>query len=777
MAENDESEPGGADTPNITALDDETVQRIAAGEVVERPASVVKELVENSIDADASRVSVAVERGGKDGIRVRDDGVGMTADELDLAVRDHHTSKIGDIADLETGVGTLGFRGEALAAVGSVSRMTVRSKPRGGEMGHELTVTGGDIGEPTPAGCPEGTVVEVEDLFYNVPARRKFLKTDATEFDHVNTVATQYALANPGVAVSLEHDDREVFATDGTGNLRSTVLSTYGREVAESMVDVEWSADEDDEPVHSVQGLVSHPETTRAGREYLSTFVNDRYVTASTLREAVLDAYGGQLAPDRYPFAVLFVELDPATVDVNVHPRKLEVRFDDEQGVRESVTEAVKEALLAEGLIRTSAPRGRSQADETPVRPGQDDEEVVGGAGTQHEEASGVADRREARDTGAEKRSGLGQSSDRSGNERGSSTPADSSAGVRDTDVATESDLDDWNDDAAREAESTVDEGTTTDSTSDDDWSVDLSGGSSASTGESGAGQSRSTVGSASSTESGTDQSGGGSVDESDRADSTTESSSTPNRDRSFSTATQQALGGGTAEAGGEFDSLPTLRVLGQLQDTYVVAETDDGLVLIDQHAADERVNYERLRRQFADGMASQALAESVPLELTAREAELFASHADALGEIGFEAERATGDCRAGAGNDTTGDGRPGAGDDRTVEVTAVPAVFDATLDPELLRDVLSAFVTEGDGEAAVDDAVDDLLADLACYPSVTGNTSLTEGSVSDLLSALDDCENPYACPHGRPVIVEISGEEIGERFERDYPGHGGRRQ
>ncbi|MFC6736644.1 DNA mismatch repair endonuclease MutL, partial [Halolamina salina] len=360
------------DTPDITALDDETVQRIAAGEVVERPASVVKELVENSIDAGADRVSIAVERGGKDGIRVRDDGVGMTAEELDLAVRDHHTSKIGDIADLEAGVGTLGFRGEALAAIGAVSRTTVRSKPRGGEMGHELTVTGGDIGDPEPAGCPAGTVVEVEDLFYNVPARRKFLKTDATEFDHVNTVATQYALANPGVAVSLEHDDREVFATDGTGNLRSTVLSVYGREVAESMVDVEWSAESDDAPVHSVQGLVSHPETTRAGREYLSTFVNDRYVTASALREAVLDAYGGQLAPDRYPFAVLFVELDPATVDVNVHPAKAEVALSARDAVEAAVETGVNDALttadlrrsgeVAMGLEESLAPRENDSA-------------------------------------------------------------------------------------------------------------------------------------------------------------------------------------------------------------------------------------------------------------------------------------------------------------------------------------------------------------------------------------------------------------------------------
>ncbi len=769
------ADPRDGDGPSIAALDEETVQRIAAGEVVERPASVVKELVENAIDADASRVSIAVDRGGKDGVRVRDDGVGMTAEELDLAVRDHHTSKIGDIGDLEAGVGTLGFRGEALAAIGAVSRLTVRSKPRGGEMGHELTVEGGDIGEPEPAGCPEGTVVEVEDLFHNVPARRKFLKTDATEFDHVNTVATQYALANPGVAVSLEHDDREVFATDGTGNRRSTVLSVYGREVAESMVDVEWTAAGGDAAVQSVRGLVSHPETTRAGREYLSTFVNDRYVTASTLREAVLDAYGGQLAPDRYPFAVLFVELDPATVDVNVHPRKLEVRFDDEASVKEAVTEAVEEALLAEGLIRSSAPRGRSQAAETPVRPGTDDETAVGGADTRHEAASGVADRRAERSGGVRKRSGLDGAGESAADASTADAPAD--AGVRDDADSTSTDLDDWGEDSAPEATDPQagDDGT-------DDWSVDLSGGSSASpptaeepSTEGSPTQESATGGGLGSAEPDSpehddrtpDSARGGATDREAASEADSASAADPapttgsrdaaaDRERSFSTATQRALGGGTAEAGGEFDSLPTLRVLGQLQDTYVVAETDDGLVLIDQHAADERVNYERLQRQFADGMASQALATPVELELTAREAELFASHADALAEIGFEAERAA---------------------ERTVEVTAVPAVFDATLDPELLRDVLSSFVADGDGEAAVDDAVDDLLGDLACYPSVTGNTSLTEGSVSELLSALDDCQNPYACPHGRPVIVEIAGEEIGERFERDYPGHGDRRR
>ncbi|MFB6221916.1 MAG: DNA mismatch repair endonuclease MutL, partial [Halolamina sp.] len=556
-------------TPSIHSLDEETVQRIAAGEVVERPASVVKELVENSIDADASRVSVAVERGGKDGIRVRDDGVGMTEAELDLAVRDHHTSKIGDISDLEAGVGTLGFRGEALAAVGAVSRMTVRSKPRGGEVGHELTVSGGDIGDPQPAGCPAGTVVEVEDLFYNVPARRKFLKTDATEFDHVNTVVTQYALANPGVAVSLEHDGREVFATEGSGgrtdsrtqsvdndDLRSTVLSVYGREVAEAMIDVEWRAEgtpidtdaaEVDTPVLTVQGLVSHPETTRAGREYLSTFVNDRYVTASALREAVLDAYGGQLASDRYPFAVLFVEVDPATVDVNVHPRKMEVRFDDEAGVKSAVETAVTEALLDHGLVRRSAPRGQSKADEAPVRPGDDaprggardgDDEVVGGANTRHETESGVDDRRSGRrnqSTGSRKQSGLGTSGGTRDTGTGSGEPTDPAEPATGDDADGET-LDDWTEENDSGGDEPVPEEDHFEAS--DDWSVDISGGSAEPAAEQ-------------PTESGTNSPGdsGGDARSESRSETdrpfTAEAAGGDASERSFAAARQQALGGG----------------------------------------------------------------------------------------------------------------------------------------------------------------------------------------------------------------------------------------
>ena len=767
-------DPSGS-TPTIRELDDRTVRQIAAGEVVERPASVVKELVENSLDAGADRISVAVEAGGTEGIRVRDDGVGMDRAAVERAVEEHTTSKIDTIDDLEAGVGTLGFRGEALHTIGAVSRVTIRTKPRGGDTGTELRVEGGEVTEVGPAGCPEGTVVAVEGLFYNTPARRKFLKTTATEFDHVNTVVTHYALANPAVAISLEHDDREVFATEGRGDLRSAVLSVYGREVAEAMIRVEHGGDDadgvapDESPVESVSGLVSHPETTRSTREYLSTFVNGRYVTAGVLREAVLDAYGGQLAPDRYPFAVLFVDLPAHSVDVNVHPRKMEVRFDAEAAVKQAVTDAVREALLAEGLIRSGAPRGRSAPAETEIDPESPDSEVRGGAG--HGGTDGSAS-----DRGRSKSGNTGDDADtadaRAGDDSGSEPPVEGTA-TADSGPEAGAEPVDGSPDESGDAR-------TVDPESDDAWTVSPAGSGSGSTPEAGDRRDRGAGAAAGPESRAGGRSGGSTRSDADaesvqsnvdaesvqsNVDAGSDTDPAPERDSPSETPTgvvgptvQRDLTGDAATLDPDFDSLPSMRVLGQLHDTYVVAETDSGLVLIDQHAADERVNYERLQDELAGDVATQALAEPVDVELTAREAAVFSAYRDALAELGFRTERV---------------------DDRTVAVRSVPAVFASALDPELLRDVLSAFVSEGDagGESAVAAVADDLLADLACYPSVTGNTSLTEGSVVDLLEALDGCANPYACPHGRPVVVSVDADEIESRFERDYPGHGGRRE
>jgi DNA mismatch repair protein MutL len=735
------------DTNRITQLDDATIRKIAAGEVVERPASVVKELVENSLDADADRIDVTVEAGGTERISVSDDGIGMSEADLRAAVREHTTSKIEDVDDLESGVTTLGFRGEALHTIGAVSRTTITSKPRGGESSGErateLRLEGGEVESVGPAGRPEGTTVEVADLFYNTPARRKYLKATATEFSHVNTVVTRYALANPDVAVSLTHDDREVFATTGRGDLQSAMLSVYGREVATSMIEVGEERDgevgrERSDSV-SVSGYVSDPETTRASREYVSTYVNGRYVSSPTVREAVLSAYGGQLSAERYPFAVLFLDVDPSDVDVNVHPRKMEVRWGDESGVKAAVERAVESALLDHGLVRSSAPRGRSTPDEARVEPERDVEDESGRAPrVESGRESGFESEDESRgDSERERQSKLVASG-----EPDQSTLDETAKSGRETEARS----------PPTPARSKTDQTNTKTVESNQNVSKgrgETSEGRAKSRRTPSASESRASTTPASEADSGA----------ADSAPDSPSVSVTPgtDADRKFVAPTEAETLAGDPTSDPEFESLPRMRVLGQLHDTYVVAETPDGLVLVDQHAADERVNYERLREAFADDATTQMLAQPVELELTAGEAALFDEYREALERLGFRAEK-------------TGE--------RNVVVRTAPTVLDATLDPELLRDALGEFVsTDPDQRGDTVEAVaDDLLADLACYPSITGNTSLREGSVVELLRELDDCENPYACPHGRPVIIEFGEEEIEDRFERDYPGHAGRR-
>ena len=717
----------------IHQLDEDTVARIAAGEVVERPASAVKELVENSLDADASSVDVTVDGGGTELIRVADDGHGMGEADLRAAVREHTTSKIDGLEDLESGVATLGFRGEALHTIGSVSRLTIRSRPRDGEgAGTELVYEGGDVTSVEPTGCPAGTTVEVEDLFYNTPARRKFLKTTATEFAHVNRVVTRYALANPDVAVSLTHDGREVFATTGQGDLQAAVLAVYGREVASAMIPVEADGDElPPGPLESVSGLVSHPETNRSSRDYLATYVNGRAVTADAVREGIMGAYGTQLGGDRYPFVTLFLSVPGDAVDVNVHPRKREVRFDDDDAVRRQVDAAVESALLEHGLLRSRAPRGRSAPGEARVEPGVE-------TGTRDSEST----------TLEESTGDVTPTSGADGNESDPAATADDGT----DDVPSTADPEPASTDtgvASRGGDASTERTlrpTATTSEPDESSTTAAEPNTDPARGTGSEATADSTATAASSSQPDSNPSHG----------SSSERDVGSGEERTFSAATEQRTLTGDAATGDEieFDSLPSLRILGQLHDTYLVCETPAGLVLIDQHAADERVNYERLQDAFADDPTAQALAEPVELELTAAEAEAFTHYREALSRLGFYADRV---------------------DDRTVAVTTVPAVLEETLEPDRLRDVLTAFV-DGDDEAGaetIDALADQFLGDLACYPSITGNTSLTEGSVIDLLEALDDCENPYSCPHGRPVLVEFDEAELEARFERDYPGHG----
>ncbi|MFP4590832.1 MAG: DNA mismatch repair endonuclease MutL [Halobacteriales archaeon] len=583
--------------PTIRQLDDRTIRQIAAGEVVERPASVVKELVENSLDAGASRVDVAVEgEHATARIAVEDDGHGIPRDQLEVAVGHHTTSKIAALDDIDRGPGSLGFRGEALHAIAQVGTMTIDSRPPGAPAGGRIVVEAGEVRDVEPAGVPEGTRVVVEDLFAPVPARRKFLDAPETERRRVRLAVERLALAHPEVAISLEVDGRRRFATPGDGDRRAAVGAVHGRDVATAMLELEAPA-ELPAGLEGVEGLVSDPETARTDPAVVTTVLNGRPIDDVGVRRAVVDAYGDRLAPDRYPFAVVVLEVAPDRIDVNVHPRKHTVHFEDGDAVVDAVEATVRDALDRDAPLPSGPPR-------------------AGGS-------------------------------------------ARSSGGPRPA--------------------------------------IDLG---------------------------------------------------------ALSTGGTQATLPGTAEPAAEdaFDRLPALRVVGQVHDAYVVAESPDGgIVLVDQHAADERIRYERLKEAVAADRQHQRLAAPAEVSLTPAELDALETAREPVEDLGF---------------------RFRVVDDRTARVTAVPAVVGTTLPPadleRAIRLVLRNALDEDGGVLAL---ADPLLADLACHPAITANEPLTEGAIAGLLRELDRCESPWTCPHGRPTMIELSGDELDERFERDYPG------
>jgi DNA mismatch repair protein MutL len=339
----------------IRVLDEEVANQIAAGEVVERPSSVVKELAENAVDAGATRLSVEIEEGGKRLIRVTDNGCGMTAQEAVLSLQRHATSKIARAEDLAA-VRTLGFRGEALPSIASVSRMTVLSRRRGELEGSRLEVDAGEIRELEPAAAPEGTAITVRDLFYNTPARLKFLKTSRTELSQICDVVTRIALSHPGISARLIADGDEVLHAPGSPDPLNTIAELYGKDLSRELVPVAHTR-----PGLAVEGQVSRPTYSRPTRGGQQFFVNGRWVRSRTLTHALDEAFRATMHPGRFPFAVLHIEIDPALVDVNVHPTKAEVRFLRDWEVHRAVHEAVREALSGLGAAHPSEPLARQQ--------------------------------------------------------------------------------------------------------------------------------------------------------------------------------------------------------------------------------------------------------------------------------------------------------------------------------------------------------------------------------------------------------------------------------
>lgn len=596
----------------IRILPPDVAAKIAAGEVVERPASVVKELVENSIDAGATFIRVEIQQGGKRLIRVMDDGCGIPAAEVPLAFARHATSKLDTVEDLNC-VKTLGFRGEALASIGAVSQLTLSTRPAAQAAASRIRVEGGQQISLGSAGSPAGTIITVENLFYNVPARLKFLKAEATEAGHIHRIVSHYALAFPHIRFTLLSDNRTTFQTSGSGQLFDALAAVFTLETARQMLEVAGQelAPELAQPIE-LYGYTGSPSLHRGMRDQIVFFVNKRWIQDRALNQAVVQAYHTFLPVGRFPVAVLNIELDPAQVDVNVHPTKAEVKFQEPRLIFKAVQRAVREAVVA------AAP--------------------VPSYGT-HPAPSATAFFGHAGDPGAW--SSAGHSHNRS------------EAGQ-----------------FGFEAQRTLPFYPSGDDDSEDVWPV---------------------------------------------------------------------------EAESASKKLPPMRVVGQIQQMYIVTEGPDGLYLIDQHAAHERILYEKLAAQKAKAdVPRQQLLEPAVVELSPGHAAIVELELEVLTGIGFEIE-------------------PFGG--TTYRLRSVPDMLKQAEPAQAFIDILAEIA---DGAIPLAKETHEKIAITVCKrASVKGGQVLSHEEMRELVRQLEGTLAPRTCPHGRPTMIHLSGAQLAREFGR----------
>jgi DNA mismatch repair protein MutL len=710
----------------IRQLAPDVAAKIAAGEVVERPASVVKEVIENSIDAGATQIRVDLANGGLQLIRVTDNGSGIPPEELPLALERHATSKVAQIDDLER-IRSLGFRGEALASIAAVAEVNLVSRPRTAEQAAQISASNGQLSTISPAASPEGTVLTVRNLFSAVPARLKFLKSRNTEVSHCHHLLEQYALAYPEIRFSVYSEGRQIFATPGDGQLSSVLVEVYGLQIAEQMVPIQ-SPQSDDGSRPVVNGHVSRPVSYKSTRQYISFFVNRRWVLSRVLTAAVEDAYHSLLLPGRHPIAVVNIEVDPGLLDVNVHPAKTEIRFLKERLVYATIQRAVRAALLEESQMPQwqSRQSPKSQAQEASTVPqenrqastnkevseddplagldeldsvddanGDDLPFVISSQGTQHaqetepvptypRDSPWVTVTEEETGTRPPGLSRLWQSHVR-GNLAGNQEP----------DPVARSQVE-----QSPQVEPAL---LPVPPVSEEKKPVDVS-----------------VI-----------------VVEQDVHIEAIKRDVTQNEE----------VWTGTRIDPGQSRKLPRLRVVGQVAQSFIVTEGADGMYLVDQHAAHERILLERMVAALkARAPLSQLLLTPIALDLSPTEFEAFEEHLPQLEQIGFSL----------AATDTP----------HTLEIQAVPSVLVKQMNAHSLHELLLDLTSpESLGQAETWE--ERALANVACKAAIKANYFLTISEMREMLEQLEQTNAPFSCCHGRPTMVHFSLSALEREFGR----------
>lgn len=637
-------------TPVIHILDSHSANQIAAGEVVERPASVVKELVENAIDSGAKHIDITVEGNGVPLIRVRDDGCGIAISDLPLAVIRHATSKISQIKDLDN-LRTLGFRGEALPSIASVSHMEISSRPADEVAGLSLTLKGGDQGEFKEIGCPVGTSVTVRDLFFNTPARLKFLKSTPTEFGLISDLVGRIALAHPEIAFSLTHPQQVVLQTSGRGDSRETIGSILGHTIARQLIPL--NAQQGD---WQLEGFISPPDLVRSSKQTQVFMINGRTIRSPFLSRALQEGYHTLIPAKLHPIVVLHLYVPPSDYDVNVHPTKMDVRFKNEQALTRFISQAVYHALINSKPLPSFETRSaflhKSKTDTSPQN-------------TFSSTSSGIPPNSKAIPT------------------------LNSKASLQ-----------------IHELPEPL-------STSAQDIKPDPQ-----------------------------------TMDQVDKPLVLHQAKffETPQKQRIPEAKTCRLSEQTTSDNPSTQDILTDIWPLAQLFNTYIMATDGEILVMIDQHAAHERINYERLLMEFRQAeQASQSLLIPLPMEFTLQEEQVLLEHLWILNEMGFVIEQFG---------------------SRTYLLRGVPVQTGTSQPDKLLREFIEQVLQKNIAPNRTK-LLEEWIYLLACKESIKAHDSLTLLEMEQLIARLRQTQNPYTCPHGRPTMVKMTRAELERRFYR----------
>ena len=675
--------------PVISVLDPAVSELIAAGEVIERPASVIKELIENAIDAHATRITVEIKNGGTTFMRIVDDGDGMAREDVPTAFLRHATSKIAEKADLDT-IMTLGFRGEALASVAAVARVTVMTKRREDDLGTRYEIAGVEQGEPEECGCPDGTSILVKDLFFNVPARRKFMKRDSAEGSAVAQIVQKIAISHPGIAFKFIRDNKLDFHSDGSGELLAAIRAVYGRDFAHDLIAV----DHEQDGIH-VKGYVVKPLYSKSSRSFQDFFVNTRYVRSRALSVALESAYENMVMTGKFPACVLLLDLPPDTLDVNIHPAKAEVRFTDEKGVINAVYFAVKNAMLQNGLIYEF---------QMPRR-----DWYAGAPAPTYEQQSLPAP-----------------------------PPAERPAylpPVRETATPLEMPVEEMPQETAPVSSDMTQERAQETAPSSVPPRPQLDGGDMPFGMPAPRPRTEYADRSVPVSHFGDSKPPRAAIVQDSFVDMDAETDT-----QEFPAPPPQPQ---AAPALRVADPYPDIKVLGELFANYILAQSGDTFIIIDKHAAHERVIFERLRRQNCR-QYRQLLLEPGHVLLTLDEFSAMESNTALLDRLGFSFDFTQKPC---------------------LIVTGAPVFFDGLDLDEIVQEVAhSLYLGKIDPQSHV---LDDMLHEMACKSAIKANDRNSISELQALAEEVVSNEDIRHCPHGRPVMFIMTKYELERQFRR----------